>query len=205
MAKPKLLLSKLSVAEKIQLAKTIYQSMNNNASFPAPDPALIDLKKDFEDLEKAVTAALEARKIAEEKTAKQAQSVKTLETTLTSLALYVEKASGGEKDKILSAGMQVAEGKKPVIAIGQVLNLAAKEGAKAQEIALSWSVVKGAKSYIIECSEGDSNNWQMKAVSTKSNAVVSGLKSGTQYWFKICAVGASGNGAYSDPAMKYAP
>lgn len=205
MAKPKLALSRLNVAEKIQLAKTIFQSMNNNANFPDPDPTLPELKGNFEELEKAVTAALEARKIAEEKTAKQVQSIKTLDTTLASLALYVEKASRGSKEKILSAGMQVSEGKKTPVVIGQVLNLAAKEGAKTQEIALSWTAIKGAKSYIIECSEGDSANWQMKAVSTKSNAVVDNLKSGTQYWFRVCAVGASGKGAYSDPAMKYAP
>lgn len=205
MAKPKLLLSKLSIAEKIQLAKTIQQSMTNNTNFPTPDPTLAELKKDIDDLEKAVTDALEARKVAEEKTAKQNQNIKTLETTLTNLALYVEKASGGVKEKILSAGMQVSETKKTPISIGQVQNLIAKEGEKSQEIALSWTSVKGAKSYIIECSEADANNWQMKAVSTKSTAIVAGLKSGTQYWFRVCAVGASGNGAYSDPATKFAP
>jgi Fibronectin type III domain len=205
MAKPKLLLSKLTISEKIQLAKTIHQSINNNTNFPTPTPTLADLKQGIEDLEKAVTAAQEARKIAEEKTDKQAQSMKVLETILNNMALYVQQESGGSKDKILSAGMKVAEAKKTAISIGQVMDLAAKEGTKTQEIALTWTSVKGAKSYIIECSEGNSENYQMKAVSTKGNAVVDNLKSGVQYWFRVYAVGASGKGAYSDPAMKYAP
>jgi chromosome segregation ATPase len=205
MPKPKLLLSKLSIAEKIQLAKTIMQSMDNNANFPTPDPTLVTLKTSIENLEKSVTDALEARKIAEEKTAKQVQNIKILDATLTSLALYVEKISEGNKEKILSAGMQISDNKKTFSTIGQVKNLVAKEGAKSQEIALTWESVKGAKSYIVACSETSSNDWQIKTVSTKRSVSLNNLKSGTQYWFRVCAVGSSGNGAYSDPATKFAP
>ena len=40
---------------------------------------------------------------------------------------------------------------------------------------------------------------------TKSKATVSGLATGTKYWFRVRAIGAAGPGPWSDPATKVAP
>jgi len=47
-------------------------------------------------------------------------------------------------------------------------------------------------------------SWTLGVVSTKSSATLSGLTSGTKYWFRVAAIGAAGQGAWSDPATKMA-
>ena len=46
--------------------------------------------------------------------------------------------------------------------------------------------------------------WMQEQVVTKAAAISTGLKSGTQYWYQVAAVGAAGQGAWSDPATKVA-
>ena len=41
-------------------------------------------------------------------------------------------------------------------------------------------------------------------VTTKSKGPVTGLTSGTKYWFRVAAVGAAGQGAWSNPASRTA-
>ena len=48
-------------------------------------------------------------------------------------------------------------------------------------------------------------SWQQASVVTKSKTTVSGLTSGTKYWFRVAAVGTAGQGPWSDPATKLAP
>jgi hypothetical protein len=42
-------------------------------------------------------------------------------------------------------------------------------------------------------------------VCTRSAFTVTGLTSGTRYWFRVAAINANGQSAWSDPAMKIAP
>ncbi|MEI6236400.1 MAG: fibronectin type III domain-containing protein [Planctomycetota bacterium] len=71
---------------------------------------------------------------------------------------------------------------------------------------LTWDKVRGANSYMIQKSPDPitGGSWTMGAISTKSSATLSGLTSGTKYWFRVAAIGAAGQGAWSDPATKMA-
>jgi hypothetical protein len=42
------------------------------------------------------------------------------------------------------------------------------------------------------------------ATATKSKATVTGLTSGTRYWFRVAAIGSAGQGPWSDPATAIA-
>ena len=42
----------------------------------------------------------------------------------------------------------------------------------------------------------------MRIAGKASICTVTGLTSGTQYWFQVCAIGAAGPSAWSDPATK---
>jgi hypothetical protein len=64
--------------------------------------------------------------------------------------------------------------------------------------------VKGTKSYEVQQST-DAANWQHAGVATKSKLTVSGLTTGTKYWFRVRAVGGNATSPWSDPATKVAP
>ncbi len=49
-----------------------------------------------------------------------------------------------------------------------------------------------------------SGPWTQCYVAKASSCTITGLTSGTQYWFQICAIGAAGPSVWSDPATKRA-
>ena len=75
------------------------------------------------------------------------------------------------------------------------------------EIDLSWSSVNGAQSYIIELSLQAPPNasWTHIQTVTKSSHTVTGLTSGTRYWFRVAAVSAGGQSGWSDISTRIAP
>jgi hypothetical protein len=75
------------------------------------------------------------------------------------------------------------------------------------EIDLSWDMVTGAMTHVIEKSPDPptATSWTHAGVSIKSEMTISGLTSGARYWFRVAAVGTSGQSGWSDPATKIAP
>ena len=75
------------------------------------------------------------------------------------------------------------------------------------EIDLTWDTVRGARSYVVERSPDPptESSWTHAAVSTRSRTTIEDLTSGTRYWFRVAAVTATGQSAWSNPAMKIAP
>jgi hypothetical protein len=120
----------------------------------------------------------------------------------------VESVAGSNEALILSAGMDIRAA--PVASTAppeqpQALTPTAND--RDGEVDLSWDTVAGAKSYVIDKSADPvtASSWSHAAVSTKSNFTVTGLTSGTRYWFRVAAVNNNGQSGWSDPAMKIAP
>lgn len=207
MGKIKLNLRNMNVTEKIQFARQIETAMAGNATFPTPDPPLATITTCATDLENAYNNANVAKQDASMKVSIQDDKEISLDANLQKLANYVESASDGNEAKIQSAGMSVRAKPVPVGALPMPAGLAATAGDKEGEIDLSWDRVTGAKSYEVEQSPDPitTSSWKHAGVSTKSSITVSGLTSGTKYWFRVAGIGAAGQGAWSDPATKYAP
>jgi hypothetical protein len=209
MAKVKLNFKSLSMPEKITRARIIVQNMTTNAvNFPNPTPKLSDVTVVIDAAEQAYNAALIARDISKQRTAELEQQVDALDTMAGRLASFVESASGGKEDIILSAGMEV---RAPSLASGQPpaapTSLTATTGDHEGELDLTWNASSNAKSYIVERSPNPptDTSWSQAAVVTTSKTTIDGLTSGAKYWFRVAAVGGSGQSGWSDPAMKMAP
>jgi len=207
MAKIKLGLNRLSVSDRITLAGTIVTKMTGNPNFTTPVPALADITA-------KTTAALTAYQTAEVKRsdAKGAtedldDAAKALDLVLTQAALYVENVSAGDEAKILSAGMSVKAAATPVGELPAPMGLYATSGDEDGEIVLNWEPVRGAKSYTVQMTTDPNvpDSWTHKMNATESFTDIKGLTSGGKFWFRVAAVGAAGQGAFSDPAAKYAP
>ena len=207
MSKVKLSLKNMIVTEKVQFARQIVTSMTGNASFANPEPPLAGVSDAANNLEAAFNAANLARQNAIEKTSLMDDADTALDNILTKLGNYVDSTSDGDEAKILSAGISVKGKPVPIGALPQPTALAATAGDMDGEIDLAWDKVYGSKSYVVKYSADPitPTGWKSGGVSTKSNKSILSLQSGVKYWFRVAAVGAAGQGPWSDPATKYAP
>jgi hypothetical protein len=74
-------------------------------------------------------------------------------------------------------------------------------------VRISWKKVHGARAYNIEraVESGRELEWANVFSCSKTRAVVNSMNSGQRYWFRISAIGAAGQGPWSDAVSKIAP
>jgi len=207
MGKVKLGLFRMPITVKAELAARIVTAMTGNANFTTPNPALADITAAKTALETAYNDALTKRQQAKAATDLMADKEKDLERALTLESLYVENVSGGDELKIQSAGMSVKDAAAPIGELPAPMGLYATAGDEDGEIVLNWEPVRGAKSYSVQTTTDPNvpDSWAHKKNATESFTDIKGLTSGGKFWFRVAAVGAAGQGAFSDPAAKYAP
>ncbi|MGA9774056.1 MAG: fibronectin type III domain-containing protein [Blastocatellia bacterium] len=209
MSKVKLNLRSLSPTEKTVKARQIISSLMGNPDFTTPHPPLTQITASADALDVAFADVQTAKQNVLTKNSILRESSDTLDGQLRQLAAYIESVSGDDESKILSAGVGV----KNVVTsgIGTPLTapagLSAAEGDHDGEIDLNWDKVKNAKSYVIERSSDPptATSWVHETVSLKSSTTISGLTSGTRYWFRVAAVVTVGQTGWSDPSTKIAP
>ncbi|MBI4712278.1 MAG: fibronectin type III domain-containing protein [Planctomycetes bacterium] len=207
MGKVKLGLKGMPIPDKIALATLIVTKMTGNPNFVTPNPALADITAVKIGLQTVYNNALSLRQQANAATDLQAKKEKEIDRILTQASLYVENISAGNDAKILSAGMNIRHRIAPIGPLSTPANLYAKAGQNDGEIVLNWEPVRGARSYVVEITTDANapNSWKHKTNVTESSAAITGLASGSKYWFKVAGIGAAGQGPFSDPAAKYAP
>jgi hypothetical protein len=207
MAKVKLNIRGLSTTEKVAKARQIIKALTDNAAFTTPQPPLATIATAANELEAAHGDAQTARQTAVTKTSIMHEKEDALEALLRQLGGYIESVAGDDESKILSAGISIRTTTPVTQTLETPIAPSATEGDHDGEIDLSWDTVKGAKSYVIERSPDPptATSWVHEAVSLKSSATVSGLVSGTRYWFRVAAVMSSGQSGWSDPGTKIAP
>jgi hypothetical protein len=181
--------------------------MTNNPNFSSPNPSPAEISTAATEAEAADDEVMQIRDISVTKTAVKNQKEESLDFILKANAAYVETESRGDEAKIKSAGLDIKANATPIGIPAMPAALKASEGAKTGTLNLKWKAVRGARSYIIRCTDtiADNTSWKQAAVVTKAAAGIEGLVSGKQYWFQTSAVGAAGQGAWSDPAVKVAP
>jgi hypothetical protein len=207
MAKVKLNFRKLSVVEKIARGRQIVEAMTGNSAFPTPTPTLVAVTAALDALEQANADALEARALSKQRTATLEDKEAEVIEEVMRLASYVDSASGGKEEVILSAAMDV---RTPSLASNlpppTPNNLTPTVGDHEGEIDLSWNASQNAQSYIVQMSQNPptENSWVQVAIVTASKATIKNLTSGAKHWFRVAAVGAGGQSGWSNPATKMA-
>jgi hypothetical protein len=138
----------------------------------------------------------------------QDQKRAALEVAYSSLGSKVQTISEGDAAFINAHGFDVVGAKTPVGPLPAPAGLEATMSDQPGQVDLMWEPVRGAKTYIVQkCADPmTEGNWQQVDLCTKSKFTVTGLVSGTKYWFRVAAKGAEpGNSPWSDPAQKMAP
>jgi len=207
MAKVKLDFKRLPGPEKVIKGQQLVASLTNNPTFAKPNPPLADVTAAIDAFQTAIKDAQIARQAARAKTTEQHNAEDVVDQMLTQLMAYIESVSGGDEALIKQAGASV---RKTATSSGDLTApsaLSATEGDHDGEIDLSWNRVSRARSYVIERSADPptDSSWKHEKAVTTSSTTVSGLTRGAKYWFRVAAIGASGQSGWSDPATKIAP
>ena len=207
MAKAKLNFRRLSVPEKIAKAKQIVTALTGNADFPNPVPPLATLTTAANSLETTYNTAQANKQTWKASLPDQATAEDALDKLISQCQSYVESVAGTDEGKISSVGMEPKGPSGPSVALDPTTSLEVANGDHDGELDLNWDRAAGAKSYLIQQSldPNVATGWTQVGASTKSSITISGLTSGTRYWFRVAAVGAKGQSGWSDPAMKIAP
>lgn len=207
MAKAKLNFRRLSVPEKIAKAKQIVTSLRDNPNFPNPSPSLTAMTTGINDLDTAYTTTQAAKQSLKSAVTDQSAKEDRLDQLVSQSASYVESVAGNDERLIHEAGMDTKSSGNAPSQVSIPTGLEVTIGDKDGELDPSWDKVAGARSYVIQISPDPptATSWRHADTSTKSRATIGSLVSGTRYWFRVAAVGASGQSGWSDPATKIAP
>lgn len=201
-------LKKLSANDKVELGRTIVTSMDGNADFPSPIPALSEVDGAVDALDSAIQKAKDGGH-TEVELMHAAEA--NLDNLLTQLAMYVEITANNDRAVILSAGMKAKHSKTPPHKPDAPANLTASATTNEGEAELNWEQTKRARVFVVELTD-DPNvlqlgkgatstttaTWKQVIILTKSKFTVTGLESGNKYAFRVYAVGAGGYSDYSD-------
>lgn len=204
--KVKLNIRGLSAPEQFARARQMVTAMDGNPAFPTPNPALAHVTASIDAAEADYANAQAAKQAAITGTAVSHDSIAAMLEELQKLGSYVQSVAPDEHT-VLSAGMFVAGAGGPLVQATIPGGVTATQGDHDGSIDIGSDRVKGAKSYVFEMSldPPTATSWVHAAVSTKSSVTISGLTSGTRYWFRVAAVTSSGQSGWSDPATKIAP
>jgi len=207
MAKVKLDLKSLSIPEKVEKIRQIAKALDNNPNFPNPQPPVATLRALADDLEDSYNDAHASKQATTAKISLMHSKEDAAEQGARQAAFHVESVAGDDEAKILSAGLSLRSAATQTTQASAPTALSATEGDHEGELDLSHNAVKGAKSYEYQQSPDPptGTSWVHAAIAVKSSVTISGLISGTRYWFRVRAITSAGPTGWSDPATKIAP
>ena len=190
---------KITIAQKIEVGRSVESKMKLNPRFTTPDVPLEELKSSTDLLETRNVAALTGGK---EATALMHQAEDVWVDKMRKTALYVDRIADGDGVVILSAEFDMAKQPSPAVRPEFSVELGEKSGT----IILRRQKVDGARSYIWQYTKQESpliiTDWVNAEVTSKASVELSGLTPLTKYWFRVAVVTIEGTGAFTMPIMQ---
>jgi hypothetical protein len=197
MAKVKLGFDRQNVLFQLERARFIVKSMTGNPDYPTSNPPLDDVSLVADALE---TAYQESRGRDKEKIALMRLRRKELLYLIVQLGAFVQQASAGDEEKIISSGFDVVKNATPFPGTaGKVNNLRLTDGKISGKILAKWNKASDAVLYIIEFSDNkDFTNSIIKGYTTKIKKEIGVFTPGTKVWIRVYAVGRENAGTPSN-------
>ncbi len=179
--------------------------MTGNPAFlapnPLPNPTLAEVTAACDTLD----AAIDAYDFNRGKLEKEARDLayEELRVIYRDLGGYVQLASKGEKELIMSAGFETVKSPTPP-SIPSVPGNVRAEATKVQgQVEVRFGASKGHRMYKLYMTTGDptlDTGWELIAETGKVRYIVNGLTRFKTYSFRVVAVGAAGLSIPSDAA-----
>jgi hypothetical protein len=200
-------LRNMSDAKKVEFARGLIRQMSGNPSFSAATSALSNLTVAIGELEHAYNEARAARQVAKAKTQMRRAASSALDGMVKQLARIVEISAGSDPGKLQASGFDVRSGRTSVGRLEAPENLNVEITGTAGEVRLRWKNVRGASTYLVHrtANPEDAPSWTQVAASTRAKITLTEQPRGARLWFRICAVGAAGMGAWSSAVERFVP
>ena len=197
----KLGLFEMSVPVKIEFGRTVHKCMVSNPNFTSPVPTMAELKTATDDLEAAFNAAQGAGPL---QTALMYEKEEAWDTLMTALGNYVDNIARGDEAIILSSGMPARKEKSPSAVPNRVENVEIAS-LRSGELIVTWKPMSEAYAFLgyIKLNIETDEQYRFVIKTTRANATVSGLKSGSKYCIVIEALSPGGVGELSDVASSF--
>ena len=191
-----------SALEKVEFATRVGAALIfNEGTFPEPPVAGADLMDLATALQAAMTSVGSAKSALRENLAAVRAAESAMDAALASDARYVQNVSGGAEGVIALAGMDVAKPKDRVGPVTAPERLKASAGLFPGEVVLRWKRVRGAFGYVAEVRKAsEPGAWRLGGGSTRTKVSVENLTREEKYFFRVAAVGAVGQGPWSEEA-----
>jgi hypothetical protein len=165
----------------ITTAENIATAMNNNPTFPTPNPPIATLLADIAAVNTAEAAVLSRTKGAvETRNAKLA----VLRTDLENLKTYVQSVAGAGTPANAPAVIQSAGMASRKVTAHDKPALAAKQGSVSGTVTLAAKAAGPRAAYDWQYST-DQKTWTTLPMTLQSKTGVSGLTAGTTYYFRV--------------------
>ena len=183
-------------------AQHILEEMTGNLSFPTPTPSLAVITTAREDY---AVALAEAEDRDRQKVLIKNQRKRELKAHLDRLFDYVVLTGGSDIEILTSSGFPLAKDRTPVGDMPMPSGFRVTEGKGSGEVEMRLKKIHGADSYVYQYLASPSpevENW-VTVNDPATRITVKGLVPGTQYKFRVAAVGAKGQGPWSDVITRF--
>ena len=198
----KLGLTSKSYADKVDFGRAVVLAITGNSNFSVPGPpSLAELTTATDELQDAHVAAEHGGTLLTEQLHTKAD---VFDELMTAMGKYVDNIARGNREIILSAGMEAKKERSPQPAPDRVTGLEASIGKLSGSIDLDWDKMLYARVYLLYMRADSDSEWTFLGNIFPSKHTVSGLISGTRYWFKVEAQGTAGKSEASDPSTSLA-
>jgi hypothetical protein len=200
MAKIKLEMYHFNVPESVGYFRVITGKMTGNTTFTSLAAKTTAQATDTDELETAWLDYQGALHVAEQKLAIVYGKLADAQETMRVLAAGAEAVTQ-DPAALLSGGFDLQAERTPVGPMPKVEEVKATGGDLDGSADLQWKPVKrGLQTYLARYGASSNGPWTQFYAGTKSRTTATGLTSGNEYFFEVCAVGAAGPGPWSDVA-----
>jgi hypothetical protein len=184
-------------ADLVVASGRIVASMAGNPVYPAPKPALAEVIAAREAYMAAVAVLDRGRLAIARRNATRAPLVQLLRE----LALYVQQASGGDRQKLLGSGYPVQKTRQPASVPSPPQNLRLLPAKISGQMLVRCAKLPFAKSYQWRyASAAAPTTWLQQDPTTSASCTLENLVPGTIYTVQVRAVSSMGVSEWSNAA-----
>ncbi len=177
----------------------VLDSMTSNPNFPTPDPTLAVVGTAHDEFDAAVSGLDGSSDAFALRDVKRA----ALTAVMRDLAVYVQKASGGDLVKILSSGFPVQKERQPVAELDRPQNMRLSRPGMSGQLKARCTPVDNAVSYQWRwaTTTAPTNFTMVEPPTTAASVLLEGLTPGVYYTAQVRAIGTKGlMSEWSDPS-----
>lgn len=201
-AKVKMGLFDMKIRELIPYLQNHIEMMTDNPNFPTPQPPAEDFLAQYEVLRDDTLAVLHAETVLRDAVARREQSRAETTAMANVRAAYVQEASNGNRQVILSSGLGVKNPATPVTTLAAPTNLRAELNGEPGMMKLRWEAVDHARIYPLQYSPDVQPRQWVQLENTTKTQVTRTLEVGMTYVFRVAAAGTPGQSNWSTECIR---